>query len=194
MFRKTREEDPLEKALEEFQRLEKALNEAADVAARYSHASELRGDIERFMKKLETAHGSEEDKRVVRTIFGIAVSVPLGVGAAALMGTPFGVLLIAPAAMGISAYSSYRHRVRQEEFAERLVRFGGRICEIRDNASQEMSRLAQERIPELVASPEAQKLAEKFPELKTAFAQHAIRNAQPDQPAQRPPRNRGFDL
>ncbi len=196
MFKAKDKPDPMAVAAASFAERAAAVACLDDTADRYASALRLRYEIDRYLRDRQREFGALQDKRMTRTILGIGASVPLGIGAAVALGTPLGILLVGPAMMGLSAYSSGRHRRDSAVFAERMALHGANIVNTRTDIVRELDDIVTHRLELLARSPKAQELVRKSPPLREAFMQRGMRvDPANDNPARRDKKNgNGFSL
>lgn len=188
MFRgKDKQPDPMAVAAASFMERATAIARLDDTADRYAASVRLRDEIDRYLRDRQREYDALQDKRMGRTMLGIGASVPLGIGAAAALGTPLGILLIGPAMMGMSAYASRRHRQDAAAFTARIEQHGPAIAAAREAAEREMVDIIDHRLESLARSPRSKEVVAKYPALRDAFARRGLRDASRND--RRPPPN-----
>lgn len=188
MFRGKDKPDPMAVAAASFAERATAIARLDDTADRYAAAVRLRDEIDRYLRDRQREYDALQDKRMGRTMLGIGASVPLGIGAAAALGTPLGILLIGPAMMGMSAYASRRHRQDAAAFSARMELHGPVILSARDAAERELADIIDYRLESLARSSKAKDLVARHPALRDAFARRALRDSMP--PNRTPPHDK----
>lgn len=196
MFKGKDKPDPMVVAAASFAERATAIARLDDTADRYASALRLRDDIDRYLRDRQREYDALQDKRMGRTMMGIGASVPLGIGAAVALGTPLGILLLGPAMMGLSAYSSSRHRKDAAVFENRMAVHGAAIANTRADVVRELDDIVAHRLESLALSPKVQELVRKSPPLREAFMQRGMRIIDP--PANPAPKDKkngnGFSL
>lgn len=177
MFKGRDKPDEMAAAAASFAERAAAIARLEDTGDRYASALRLRDEIDRYLRDRQREYDGLQDKRMGRTMLGIGASVPLGIGAAAALGTPLGILLIGPAMMGMSAYASRRHRQDAALFTERMEKHGPIIQAARADAVREMDDITSHRLESLARSPKAKDLVAKYPALRDAFARRGLDDA-----------------
>lgn len=177
MFKGRDKPDEMAAAAASFAERAAAIARLEDTGDRYASALRLRDEIDRYLRDRQREYDGLQDKRMGRTMLGIGASVPLGIGAAAALGTPLGILLIGPAMMGMSVYASRRHRQDAALFTERMEKHGPVIQAARADAVREMDDITAHRLESLARSPKAKDLVAKYPALRDAFAKRGLNDA-----------------
>jgi len=177
MFKGKDKPDPMAVAAASFAERAAAIARLEDTADRYASALRLRDEIDRFLRDRQREYDALQDKRMGRTMLGIGASVPLGIGVAAALGTPLGILLIGPAMMGMSAYSSRRHRHDAAAFTARMEQHAPVILAVRAGMVRELDDIAENRLESLARSPKAGEVVAKSPVLREAFMKRGLRDA-----------------
>ncbi len=194
MFKGKDKPDPMAVAAASFAERAAAIGRLDDAADRYAGALRLRDDIDRYLRDRQREFDALQDKRMTRTILGIGASVPLGIGAAVALGTPLGILLVGPAMMGLSAYSSARHRKDTAAFADRIAVHGAAITNTRAAIVRELDDIVTHRLESLARSPKAQELVRKSAPLRDAFMQRGMRIIDPPAGPRDKKNGNGFSL
>lgn len=177
MFSGKDKPDPMAVAAASFTERATAIARLEDTADRYAASIRLRDEIDSYLRERQREYDTLQDKRMGRTMLGIGASVPLGIGFAAAIGTPLGILLMGPAMMGMSAYASRRHRQDAAQFAARMERHGPVILAAREAAERELADIIDHRLESLARSAKSKELVAKHPALRDAFARRGLASA-----------------